>query len=144
MYDASAKTSGPCLNDCLYTGPCFGLSIFDILLRFCSYRVALAEDIKKAFLMVSVREGDRDSLRFLWTHDINKEVPEVVTLRFACVVFGVNSSPFLLNATIDHHMRKYQESDPLFVDKLLLSIYVDDVSLGLSDVGSTHELYLKW
>ena len=93
--------------------------------------------------MVSVQEKDRDSLRFLWTHDVSREAPEVVTLRFARVVFGVNASPFLLNATIDHHVRKYQESDPLFVDKFLSSIYVDDVSLGSGDVESTYELYLK-
>ena len=32
VYDASARTSGPSLNDCLYTGPSFGQSIFDILI----------------------------------------------------------------------------------------------------------------
>ena len=65
VYDASAKTKGPSLNDCLYTGPSFGQSIFDILLRFRFHRVALVGDIEKAFLMVSVQEKDRDSLRFL-------------------------------------------------------------------------------
>ena len=143
VYDASAKTNGPSLNDCLYTGPSFGQSIFDILLRFRFHRVALTGDIEKAFLMVSVQEKDRDSLRFLWTRDVKGEVPDVVVLRFTRVVFGVNSSPFLLNATIDHHMRRYQEIDPLFVDKFLSSIYVDDVSLGSNDVESTYELYLK-
>lgn len=59
--------------------------------------MALARDIEKAFLMLSVQEKDRDSLRFLWTRDASKEVPEVVTVRFARVVFGANSSPFLLN-----------------------------------------------
>lgn len=143
VYDASARTNGPSLNDCLYTGPSFSQSIFDILLRFRLHRVALAGDIEKAFLMVSVRKKDRDSLRFLWTRDVTEEVPDVVVLRFTRVVFGVNSSPFLLNATIDHHMRRYQEIDPVFVDKFLSSIYVDDVSLGSSDVESTYELYLK-
>ena len=32
VYDTSARTSGPSLNDCLYTGPSFGQSIFDILI----------------------------------------------------------------------------------------------------------------
>ena len=59
-------------------------------------------DIEMAFLMVSVQEKDRDCLRFLWTCDVNGEMPDVIVLRFTRVVFGVNSSPFLLNATIDH------------------------------------------
>ena len=93
--------------------------------------------------MVSVQEKDHDSLRFLWIDSVNGEKPDVIVLRFTHVVFGVNSSPFLLNATIDHHIRRYQEIDPLFVDKFLSSTYVDDVSLGSDNVESTHELYLK-
>ena len=140
VYDASARTSGPSLNDCLYAGPSFGQSIFDILLRFRFHRVALAGE---AFLMVSVKEDDRDCLRFLWIRDVQETVHEVVVMRFTRVVFGVNSSPFLLNATIDHHMRRYYEVDPLFVEKFLSSVYVDDVSLGSDSVEATYGLYLK-
>ena len=107
VYDASARSTGPSLNDCLYTGPKFGQSILDILLRFRLQRVALAGDIEKAFLMVSVHERDRDSLRFLWAADLRAETTEVITLRFNRVVFGVSSSPFLLNVTINHHMETY-------------------------------------
>ena len=91
----------------VYTGPSFGQSIFNILLRFRFHRIALAGDIEKAHLMVSVQEEDHNSLRFLQTRDMNKEMAVVIVLRFTHVVFGVNSSPFLLNATIDHHMRRY-------------------------------------
>ena len=115
VYNASAKMKGPSLNDCLYMGPSFGQSIFDILLRFRFHQIALAGDIEKAFLMVLVQEKDRDSLRFLWTRDVNRETPDVIVLRFTRVVFGVNCSPLLLNATIEHHMRKYQEIDPSFM-----------------------------
>ena len=65
VYDASARNGGPSLNDCLDTGPTFGQNILDILLRFHLYRVAVTANIKKAFLMVSVAEEDRDALRFL-------------------------------------------------------------------------------
>lgn len=34
VYDASAKTDGPSLNDCLHIGPNFGQSMLDILIRF--------------------------------------------------------------------------------------------------------------
>lgn len=71
------------------------------------------------------------------------EESKIITLRFARVAFGVSSSPFLLNATINNHMERYRDRDPLFVDKFLSSIYVDDVSLGSTDVDATYELYLK-
>lgn len=34
VYDASAKSDGPSLNECLHTGPKFNQRILDILLRF--------------------------------------------------------------------------------------------------------------
>lgn len=64
VYDASAKSSGPSLNDCLHKGPRFNQLILDLL----SYRIALTADIEKAFLIISV--DDRDILRFLWVDDI--------------------------------------------------------------------------
>ena len=71
VYDASTRSSGPSLNDCLYTGPKFSRSILDIILRFRTHQVALAADIEKAFLMISVVEDDRDVLRFLWIDGIS-------------------------------------------------------------------------
>ena len=92
--------------------PKFGQNIVDILLRFRMHKVALSADIEKAFLMVSVAEEDRDVLRFLWVEDIHSHIPKVKTMRFSRVVCGVTSSPFLLNATLNHHMEKYRGSDP--------------------------------
>ena len=60
VYDASARSNGPSLNDCLYAGPTFRQNIID--LRFCLHKIALVGDIEKAFLMVSVDDGDRDVL----------------------------------------------------------------------------------
>ena len=34
VYDASAQSNGPSLNNCLYTGPKFNQRILEILLRF--------------------------------------------------------------------------------------------------------------
>ncbi len=109
VYDASAKSTGPSLNECLYTGPKFGQSIFDIILRYRLQLVALAGDIEKAFLM---HERDRDSLRFLWVADPCQEPPEIITLRITRVVFGVSSSPFLLNATVNHRQPPHGNVSP--------------------------------
>ena len=105
--------------------------------------MALAGDIEKAFLMVSMHEEDRDSLRFLWVSNPSDESSDMITLRFTRVMFGVSSSPFLLNATINHHIESFHESDPAFVDKFLSSIYVDDLVSGADDVKSIYEFYVK-
>ena len=112
VYDASARSAnGPSLNECLLKGPKFNQLIFDLLVRFRSYKVALTADLEKAFLMVSVEEADRDVLRFLWVKDLKREPPEFEVYRFTRVIFGVSSSPFLLNATIRFHLEKYLKTN---------------------------------
>ena len=140
IYDASANTEGPSLNDCLYAGLSFGQHILDILIRFRLHRIALIADIEKAFLIIAIAEQDRDVLRVLWLDDINSHLPRIQVLRFARVVFGVASSPFLLNATLKHHI---EQLDPEFVKKFQRSIYVDDITFGAANVKETYALYEK-
>ena len=59
VYDASAKSDGASLNECLHAGPPLAQGIFDIMLRFRSHRVALIGDIAKAFLMVHMAKQIR-------------------------------------------------------------------------------------
>ena len=80
--------------------------------------------------MIKVDERDCDVLRVLWIKNSNTQPVKVITPMIMCVVFGVNCSPFLLIATILHHMETYKSTDPEFVKKFLLSIYVDDISFG--------------
>ena len=141
VYNASARSGGPSLNDCLYTGPKFDQRIFDILIRFRSYRIALTADIEKAFLMVSIRPSDRDALRFLWYDDVEGREPKLIVLRFTRVVFGVSSSPFLLNATVRYHLEKFSSVYPALVSRILQSLYVDDLVCGADNENDAHELF---
>ena len=134
VYDTSAKSDGALLSDCLLAGPALTQSIFDIMSRFRNNRVALVGGIKKAFLMVHMNETDRDVLRFLWVDDIDKAEPKVITPKFTRVLFGLSSSPFLLNATIKHHIEQYEQCDPDFTRTFLESIYVENLTSGDSDV----------
>ena len=143
VYDASAKATGPSLNDCLYAGPSLISDIPDVLIRFRYHQVALAADIEKAFLMVKVADSDKDVLRFLWVDDVTSEEPTIVVKRFNRVVFGVTSSPFLLNATVRHHVTSYESEDPQFVKEFLSSLYVDDFNGGKDSVSEAFQLYLK-
>ena len=125
VYDASCKDgkTGVSLNSCLHVGPPMTPMIFDVLLRFRANHVALVGDIEKAFLKIEIHPEDRDSLRFLWVNDVNSPEPEVTILRFKRVVFGYNSSPFLLNAVLRHHINKYAEEDLELVRKLIWRIF---------------------
>ena len=131
----------PSLNDCLYVGPSLLPLLFDILLRFRLHRIALVADIEKAFLNISISEEDRDFLRFLWVNDIKSDQPEVVVYRFARVVFGVASSPFLLNATLQKHINAYKSNDPKIVENLLQSLYVDDLNSGADNTPEVLHQY---
>ena len=75
-------------------------------------------DIEKALRT----EPDQDYLRFLL---VDKEQPEIQVLRFARVVFGVTSSPFLLNGTIKIYLERNSEKFPKVVAKLPRSAYVE-------------------
>ena len=141
VYNASARSDGPSLNDCLHAGPKVGQKILDILLRFRVHRVTVTADIEKAFLMISMAEKDRDVLRFLWLQDVSAEQPEVIELRFTRVMFGVLSSPFLLNATIRHHLEKYNQTHPDLVKKLSNFTYVDNIITGAANEDQAHQVF---
>ena len=143
VYDASARSGGPSLNDCLHVGPPFGQKILEILLRFRVHKVAAVADIEKAFLMISINERDRNVLRFIWIKDLTQQPPDLCIYRFTRVVFGVASSPFLLNATLRQHIDRYQSTQPRLVQLLHHSIYVDDVVLGAETVESAHKLCVE-
>ena len=143
VYDASARSDGMSLNDCLHVGPKFNQKIFDILVRFRAYGVALMGDIEKAFLMVSVAQGDRDALRFLWVEDVDNANSKIRVMRFARVVFGVTASPFLLNATIHFHLESKRENHEPLVSKLQKSFYVDDLVCGSATEEEAYALYLS-
>ena len=55
----------------------------------------------------------------------------------------VSASPFLLNATLDHHMRKFESVDLQFVNKFRHSVYVDDLASGAEDIDSAYDFYIK-
>jgi hypothetical protein len=143
VFDASAKKDGPSLNDCIHAGPSLSPLLMDVMLRFRCFKVALVADIEKAFLMIGVDENDRDALRFLWIDDVDSEHPKVVTKRFTRLVFGVSSSPFLLNATLRYHINKYTVADPEFVRRFLEALYVDDLTSGDQSVEEAYQLFLK-
>ena len=134
VFDASAPgPNGVSLNDCVETGPCLIPSLVEVLLRFRRWRFAVTADITKAFLQVQLRREDRDVHRFLWQCG-----DRVRVMRFTRATFGVSASPFLLNATISHHLSKYEQSRA--VTEMRSNFYVDDFISGADTADEARAL----
>ena len=83
VFDGSAKENEgkQSINDYLETGPNYIPSLFETLVKFRSYPIALCADIEKAFLQIEIKSEDRDKLRFLWMDDPSSECPHLFHLR---------------------------------------------------------------
>ena len=101
----------------------------------------LVADIEKAFLQIAIDEADRDYLRLLWIDDIEKQTPEIQEYRFTRVIFGAGPSPFLLNATLRHHLKKYFMLEPDVIHRIQKSLYVDELVTGAGDSTEALKLY---
>ena len=64
-------------------------------------------------------------------------------MRFTRVVFGVNSSSFLLIGTIRHHLNSCVDKDPEFVEEVVCSLHVDDLASSKPDAASAYDFYCK-
>ena len=134
VFDGSAKGfNGVSLNDCLETGPNLLPNLLEVLLRFRRWKYAVTGDVTKAFLQVSIKESDRNALQFLW---IDEGV--IKTMAFNRVPFGTKSSPFLLNATIKHHLENYPQTPTVL--ELKDNMYVDDLLSGADTINDACQL----
>ena len=124
VFDASSKIQPDTgsLNDCLYVGPSLLPAIVDVLTRFIAWRVGLVADVMQAFHQINVSEEQKDFLRFIWLEDIFSDNPKLLILRLNRILFGMNSSPFLLNGTLHHHITEYYKEDVEFSRKLSESL----------------------
>ena len=138
VFDASCSVNGVSLNDCLYPGPNLLVKIFDILLRFRLNKIAILADIKQAFLNISIHPEHRDFVRFLWRNQTNGKID---VYPFNRIVFGLTSSPFLLNVLIRKHWEQYLNDIRAFVKKFLEDLYVDDTTSGCEDVDEGRYFY---
>ncbi|XP_066919514.1 uncharacterized protein [Clytia hemisphaerica] len=150
VYDASAKANNNelfSLNECLEAGPPLNTDLFEILLRFRTDKVAIVGDIEKAVLHIKLNNEQRDLTRFLWFKNSDKidfknfEANEIVEYRMCRVLFGINASPFVLNATLQHHIRTANDAE--FENNLIKSLHVDDLTTSKRTVAEAEEFVEK-
>jgi hypothetical protein len=116
-------------NDHFDPGPNLLPKLLKVLLRWRSHGHFIVGDVSKAFLQVLLHEDDQHRLIFRWPVYENGGWREKI-YRFKHLIWGVNSSPFILNAAIRYLLHKRASEDPNIADELRQieeNCYVDDV-----------------
>ncbi|XP_055941854.1 uncharacterized protein LOC129971901 [Argiope bruennichi] len=99
-------------------------------MQFRKNAIGITSDIKKDFLQISLNPNDRDYFQFLWWKDFSRR-KELITLRHCRVVFGASPIPFLLEATIAHHLENVSDGRKETARQLQKSFYVDNCITSL-------------
>ena len=86
-------------------------------------------DIQEAFLQTGLKEEDRDAFRFLFNINGIEE-----HFRFTRIPFGGESSPFMLGATVQHHLDLQPTDVQDTVQALKDNTYVDNIMQIGSDI----------
>ena len=142
VFDASMKYKDTMsLNDVLYKGPCLNADLYSLLLKFRVHPIVLTADIEKAYLQININEEHRDYLRFLWYQNLQEE--SIIIYRFTGVIFGVVSSQFLLNGTVQTHAKKHENINPEFARKVKKYFYEDDLNSDAQSTKEGFEFYKK-
>ena len=121
------------LNDTLLVGPTVHSCLVDVLLRFCSHRIALTTDISWMSHAVELIESDRDYHRFVWRCNPNQHLRDYGMTR---ITFVVSASPFGANMAVRQNAIDHISVFPLAAEPVLTSFYVDD---GLTGADSIDE-----
>src|SRR5206468_938065 len=98
VFDGSAKSSnGLSLNERLMVGPKLQQDIFDILLRFRTYKYVFTADISKFFRQIGIRDADMDMQRIVWRSSPSEAIKD---FRLKRVTYGTASGPYLANKAL--------------------------------------------
>lgn len=131
VFNASMKTTnGKSLNDILITGPRLQEELFSILARFRTHKIGFSADIEKMYLHVNLDEQDCDCQRIIWRKDSTEPLQDY---ELTTVTFGLNCSPFLAVAVVQHHAKQESSKWPEACKIITEDSYMDDVSSGCEE-----------
>ncbi|UYV61049.1 hypothetical protein LAZ67_1003226 [Cordylochernes scorpioides] len=138
VFDASCLGhNGLSLNQCLEKGPNLLERIPEMMIRFRENKFGVTADIRKAFQMVAIEESGRNYLRFLWWEKESDR--ELIAYRHKRLVFGLNCSPFVLNAVIEYHLQSIRGPLVQWAKILAQSFYMDNCITSLETKQEVQE-----
>ena len=136
VYNCSLKVGADSsLNEASYPGIDLMNSLFQLLCSFRSNKYVILADVKQAFLQIKLKlEADKNRFCFFWL-----DGGRLVTYRYTTIVFGLSSSPFILNYVIKHHAKQYPNDVSNYV--LNNHFYVDNLIYTHSDPSLLNKIY---
>ena len=141
VLDGSSHEAGKLsLNQHLHSGPCLLTELVGILIRFRMFPIIISGDISRAFHQIMLHPSQRDLTRFLWKQnaDVKNKTKIFKSNR---IPFGLNISPFILNATLKYHIAQQKHIDQKIIDRLTDSYYCDDLVYGVMNVVEAKTAY---
>ncbi|XP_061388720.1 uncharacterized protein LOC133323837, partial [Musca vetustissima] len=132
VFDGSAKsTSGISLNDILYAGPTIQPKLFNTLLRFRLFRVALSGDISKMYRCVRVNPPDDYLQCILWRNNTEEDIQ---VYKLDTVTYGTKPAAFLAIRTMQQLSIDTETSFPIGAQVIRRDFYVDDLISGANSI----------
>ncbi|XP_037932179.1 uncharacterized protein LOC119666974 [Teleopsis dalmanni] len=128
VFDGSAKTStGFSLNDLLMSGPTIQSTLFELIIRFRYFKIALCGDICKMYRCVRVTHPDEYLQCILWRSNLDDDVK---VFKLDTVTYGTRPAAFLAIRAMHQLARDEEKSYPLGSKIVLRDFYVDDLMSG--------------
>nr|XP_049698106.1 uncharacterized protein LOC126054983 [Helicoverpa armigera] len=125
VLDASCRTtSGQSINDILHAGPDLQGDLFNILIKFRLFKIALSADCRQMFLNIGVCESDRKFQRILYRFD-NSEPLSVYQFNRVC--FGLKSSPYHALRVVRQLIADEGDNFPAAAAAAASALYMDDI-----------------
>ncbi|XP_062713798.1 uncharacterized protein LOC109415410 [Aedes albopictus] len=132
VFDASAKSdSGLSLNDVMKVGPTVQSSLFDIILRFRSFKYTFSADVPKMYRQVLVHEQDRKFQRILFRKSESEPLREI---ELKTVTYGTAAAPFLATRSLNQLADDENDDFPEASRLVKKSFYIDDVLTGANSL----------
>jgi hypothetical protein len=129
------------INQCLESGPNLLPPLQCLLMRSRQGRYICTADLKQAFFQVALADDDIIQLFMYWLEEVPGKPGEfeIAIYRFVRLPWGLNCSPFILQAAIKCHGEDIiatitnDEEQVKIIREILISLYIDDLIKTFND-----------
>lgn len=133
VFDASAKTStNKSLNDIMMIGPTVQDNIFNVILRFRTYKYTFSCDIKKMFRQIKINDNQTRLQRIIWRENLNDSLQ---TFELSTVTYGTASAPYLSTRVLNQLAYDENSNYPLASKMIQRDVFVDDIITGTDNLN---------